>query len=369
MKVAAKLLTVSDLTLFRAQYDIHKGITKQKAINLNRSIFINEFFPALASENNKFRVGLSLFGPGRAPSLSTAHTATILRQKKNWRLDGRLIESPPDFPNRFDELAEGDIAVLGFFGTVVPSGVSILLVSAKFDSELHESLMRECELSTRTNSMKVLSPSLIDSLSEAEFGAPLDSFGTPDTVEDAVFNYSSVRTNGMGPAISQESVQDQFGVASQIGLLGEETFEAWLIHSGLESSDEQVERDFTWIANTHARAAYDFRLTATPWGDDACCVHVDVKSTKRDHAQAFHMSLAEVKFAALHPDYKVARLSALTEEFARICILGGVSELCSSILQGLENALPQEVTVDSFSISPARLSELHWEDFVPEIPD
>lgn len=125
-KIALKRLTHSDLTFFHYYYS-HQGDkpSKQKALNLTSSVFVGELYPELKKSNapEKCPIALHLYGPG----LLDAHVLQrkILKQQKNWRLNGEYIYPPEDNPHRYEDLQPNDIAVIGFVGDPYPSLVLI----------------------------------------------------------------------------------------------------------------------------------------------------------------------------------------------------------------------------------------------------
>ena len=186
---------------------------------------------------------------------------------------------------------------------------------------------------------------------------PLQSLVTSDNVEEAIHGSAQaqetiVATDGRGAQISPESVWRQATAASEIGHLGEVAFSRWLEAAGY--GDERVE----WVSQVHARAAYDFIVEAPPWTDEDGPIHIDVKATKGGHENSFHMSRAEVRWAAVNLSYRIARISGLANGVAEIHILGGVSELCQRLAEST-SMLPEGAAVDSFELSPALLREVH----------
>jgi hypothetical protein len=82
---------------------------------------------------------------------------------------------------------------------------------------------------------------------------------------------------------------------------------------------------------------------------------VDVKATTGEGSDAFHMSMAEVRWAANHPSYRIARISRLTKTSATLVVLSGVHELCKALLPALVAALPSGIAIDSVEVSPGLL--------------
>jgi len=359
--VAAKILKTSELTLFRSQFDKHKDTSKQKALNLNAGVFIKRFYPGLREHTKKIPVTLDLRGPGGQPTAVHAQSATLLKQQKNWRLNGRLIEEPPEGEPRYGDLAVNDIAVIGFEGTTWPERVTMLLVSQSLDEPLH-SAIREClpQLSDK-NSMHVLSDVDLTNLVNIQGCEGLEGFLSANTVEDALYGQPSpAMGDGRGLPITPEAVTRRSEHAGKTGQLGEEAFEHWLKETRHEADS------FEWVSKNHAYAAFDFIVHRPLWeGSCGGLTHIDVKTTRGDGKARIHMSLAEVNFAAEHPGYRIGRISMMTEDTAEVSILAGISELCGRIREGLEGALPNQVRVDGFNLLPEELqlehtAKLNW---------
>jgi hypothetical protein len=67
--------------------------------------------------------------------------------------------------------------------------------------------------------------------------------------------------------------------------------------------------------------------------------------------------MSEVRWAASHTGYRIARVSSLTETSAEVRILGDVTRVCITLLDSLAG-LPGGVSVDSFEIDPSMFSDL-----------
>ena len=153
-------------------------------------------------------------------------------------------------------------------------------------------------------------------------------------------------------AISPAAVRRQAARASETGQLGEEAFDQWLRDRGL-SDDE-----YLWVSQTNARAAFDFEVHNPGWENEGGVFYVDVKATKGSHDLPFHMSMAEVRWAAAHDTYRIARVSSIAQESAEVHIFRGVQELCSRLLEGIGDILPEGVSIDSFEIAPGLLCQV-----------
>src|SRR5579864_7841232 len=144
-KLALKRLTASDLTFFEWHFR-HHNAGNQKAINLNRDVFVDELYPALPDvaeeKSGRIPLDLSVFGPDGKPELNLQRKIVKFGTYKNWRLNGEFIHNPQTDPERFNGLKPDDIAIFEFFGAVVPVSSRLILVGASYpkDVALHASL-------------------------------------------------------------------------------------------------------------------------------------------------------------------------------------------------------------------------------------
>ena len=360
-RVAVKQLSASDLTFFSAHFHTPDQRSKQKAINLNADVFVDEFYPGLRDRLAELHFGLTIIGPANARPYRLSRKALRTQGAKNWRLDGELINDPPGEPGRFDELAEEDLAVIAFDGSEQPESVTLVLVSRSEDADLHNALSAMLTFSGR-QTMKAITADQLSTLHQQTCstytdGHPLELLFAADSVEEAVHGSADAQEriaashDGRGIAISPESVRRQAATAGEVGQLGEEVFERWLVDS------HHAEDEFEWVSQTNARAAYDFLVTAPRWETADRPLFVDVKSTKGPHSAAFHMSMAEVRWAAAHQEYRIARVSSLSGSSAQIRILTGISQVCGELLRSALSGLPEGVAIDSFEIDPGILTE------------
>lgn len=352
MRIAIKKLSNSDLSFFK----IHLKLSKQKGINLNSNVFVDEFFPGLKGSFVSIQFQLGILGPkGRQVEWLSRK---VLRSKgaKNWRLNGEFVHDPDDDPLRYSQLHNEDYAILAFEGAVQPSSVVMVLVSQVEDQQLHKTITDLFSFSGR-NTMKAISADDIYRLRQLtedayEQSHPLDIFDLPDTIEDALFdssNQTSIRrSNGKSIPLTTEQLQQQLRVAHEVGQLGEELFRNWLLSQNYDESE------FEWVSMSHARAAYDFELQKCSWLSVSGEFYVDVKTTKGPFERTFHMSKSELVWASEHDSYKIARISEVDSDAPKIRILGGISKMASSILDKLD-ALPEGVSADSVSLQPALL--------------
>lgn len=160
MKYAVKLLSQSDLTLFASFY-WKNNTSHQKGINLNGDILAGELFPALpraVTGTFEQAVTLDIYGPDAASLARQVRKIIKPVGGKNWRLNGKLIETPRGQPNRFSNFAPHDVAIFGFDGEELPETVSMVMLSqnSSVDGPVLASIIGSLGLVPRTRSMVAL---------------------------------------------------------------------------------------------------------------------------------------------------------------------------------------------------------------------
>ena len=141
-KLAIKRLTVSDLTFFAWQHKNNPS-SKQKAINLNVNVFVEELYPGLRdSTQNRLPIDVFIYGPGLAGEYNLQRKIVKTVGAKNWRLNGEIVANPEDNPSRFDTLANNDFAIFDFSEGVIPSSVKLVFIAAAIseDKNVHYAL-------------------------------------------------------------------------------------------------------------------------------------------------------------------------------------------------------------------------------------
>lgn len=354
-RVAIKQLTASDLSFF-AQ---HLRRSKQKAINLNSDVFVEVFYPALRGRYEEFPIKpFSIIGPGGKPPYPLTRKTLRTPGAKNWRLDGEIVHDPPDDPGRFDHLQEDDLGILAFEGTDHPEVATLVLVSATADTALHAALVSRVTFTGKQSMVVVSQLHLAEILEETRAaygdGHPLETLLLPDSVEEALFGSAEtqrriVQTDGRGVAVSPEVMRQQLRGAEQIGQQGEEVFNQWLEATG------HVEDDYEWVARTHARATHDFHVTRPRWRGASGELFIDAKATRGAFEAPIHMSMAEVRWAAAHPNHRIARIHGLGSDTPRLTMLTGIHELAKQIMETTAPVLPAGVAIDGFEIDTSKL--------------
>lgn len=365
-KLALKRLTASDLTLFRWHFkSSQKG--NQKAFNLDSKILVGALYPqmggASAIPNPRYRLDLQLQGPGHAGEHYLVRK--ILRQRKNWRLNGEMIDNPDDDPSRYNVLVEGDFALLEFFGSVEPTSLKIGFVAGGVDADsaLHAEMARRYP----NGSMHLIDEAEVASiLTSARLAAnhPIHEWVESDALEDAAIGGAAgiarVATRRAGLGISPEDFMRSRQQAEQTGVCGEE-----LLNGYLEQRLEKKEiSDLEWVASVNAVSAFDFCIISGQ-GEKRL---IDAKSTTGRFGNPLHLSWNELVTAveAAEP-YDIYRLFYVTETSAKLRVAENIRTALLEVYETLRT-LPAGVTPDAISIRP-ELLPFSEHEIVVGLPD
>lgn len=353
-KIALKRLSASDLTLFEPHYRNSPG-TKQKAINLDAGVFVSALFPGLPSRlltRDRVIVTLAIFGPGGA----SAHSITrkILKQQKNWRLNGELIVNPPEEPSRYDLLSKGDYAIIDFAGELEPHTARMYLVAKKLpqDLTLHSAL--EAQYGSLFSDRKGM-----EEIDQEELAALLNKVGLPeghpvldfidfDALEDAALGgfdgVTKLRRRRRARGVSRDELNRARQSAEQIGRVGEEILNSWLE----TERNEKNGPSFSWDSDSNAVAPYDFTIL----DGGTVSRRIDAKSTAGDFKNPVHVSLAELE-EMVHGGvpYDLYRLYSINDTTARLRIAFDLGGVAKEVLDHVNN-LPNGIAVDGVSIKP-----------------
>ncbi|MFC5526767.1 hypothetical protein ACFPPA_13580 [Rhodanobacter ginsengisoli] len=353
-KLALKRLTASDLTLFKWHFQ-NRPAGNQKAFNLDADVLVGRLYPQLGElalvPQPRYPLDLYLCGPGLSPANNLQRK--ILKQRKNWRLNGELIDNPVENPELYNVLAPGDFALLGFAGDGTPTTANVVLVAGALpdDARLHAELAHRFA----NGSMWVLDDELVQEILSAASppaGHPLYDWADTSLLEDAVLGGAAgaeaINARRGSRGISPEDFMRSRRNAEATGVAGEELLNAWL--DG-ERGEGRIQA-FEWTASINAVAPYDFRVTGLA---NEIRV-VDAKSTVGGFSNPVHLSLAELAVAVGGPDpYDICRLYEVTEDGAKMRIARNIGPSLQGILVTL-SALPEGVTADSISIRPESLN-------------
>ncbi len=358
-KIALKRLSSSDLTLFEYHYRNTSG-AKQKAINLDAAVFIGTMFPGLPNRMDVIKdrviVSLSIYGPGGV----NAHSITrkILKQQKNWRLNGELISNPPEEGTRYNPLKKGDYAIFDFAGMPEPHAVRMYLIAQNLpeDEALHTALddkygnffsshrgMVEIELDDLAR--------LLSSLSIQD-RHPIFDFIDFDALEDAarggLEGVTRLRRRRQNRGVSREELARARQSAEHIGRLGEEILHVWLE----EHSCKTTNTTYCWNSDANAIAPYDFSLMKA--GEPIR--RIDAKSTAGDFQNTIHISMAElIEMSEGELPYDLYRLYSVNQNSARLRIASDMRSFAKKILINF-NELPEGVRIDGISVTPEILN-------------
>lgn len=349
-KIAIKKLRASDLSFFRAYFVRHSDV-KQKALNLNANIIVKEFFPNLeaavdASPGQRAPVTLTIFGPnGAAPHVLERK---VLKQQKNWRLNGELVYDPEGDPSRYDRLHEGDLAIMEFSGASMPHAIKMVLLSATDtnDHVIHAAFSSEYT----TPSMELVSEGDIQRIireANTPAGHPitdwlddglLESVGAGDS--EAVEKLLERRP---GRGITAADLKRANERAEKAGRQGEELLNYFF--QNVASPDiEECE----WTASINAISPFDFKLTMK----DSSIRHVDAKSTSSAFNTPLYLSTAEIRHALKSGvPYDIYRVYHVSDSTGMLRIARDIASKLVRIPAVL-GALPAEVRAETLAFSP-----------------
>lgn len=299
---------------------------------------------------------LSIYGPDGA-ELQTV-TRKILKQQKNWRLNGEYIKSPDGHQKRYSLLQKDDYAVLEFTGEMEPKAARIYLVArdAGKDKPLHFALDKAygSKFSDHRGMIELNPDELSGILSS--IGLPEDhpilDFTDTDFLEDAVFGgidgIKSLEKRRQGRGVSQEELAKARQTAVQIGRQGEELIFEWLEAKKLAGEIY----DFNWDADVNAIAPYDFTIL-DEFGN--VTRKLDVKSTAGEFRNPIHISIAELtEIVVSTMPYDLYRLYAVSENLATLRIAKDIKSFIEPIFDCFKS-LPEGVSIDSVAIAPEKL--------------
>lgn len=350
-KLALKRLTASDLTLFKWHLQ-NQPAGKQKAFNLDTNILVSRLYPQLGEPalvpQPRYPLDLYLCGPGLAPANNLQRK--ILKQHKNWRLNGELIDNPVESPELYNVLAPGDFALFEFAGDVTPTTANVVLIAGALpeDARLHAELARRFA----DGSMWVLDDELVQKvLSEASppAGHPLYDWADTSLLEDAALGGAAgAEAINARRGITPEDFMRARRIAEATGVAGEEFLN---VHFERERELGAI-KDFEWTASINAVSLFDFRVTAK--GGEVKLV--DAKSTTGAFTNPIHLSFGELHKAVHGPEsYDIYRLYRVSGDRAQMRIARNIGLRLRPVLE-VFRSLPEEVKVDGLSVQPDLLN-------------
>lgn len=352
MKLAVKLLRQSDLTFFEPQFR-RLNRNRQKSLNLNRSVLIDVFYPALGGLQHKavIPVRLAIWGPDAAPEIRLSRSVT--KEAKNWRLNGEFVRNPDISPARFNSLAPGDLALLRFDGVAVPDAVTLVIVSATApaDAELHAQLAPLAGGNMRAVGPEELLQALAGTPPEHPARLLIWDDTELDDLEDAAEGDPAAAARVTSRRkVSREELAKAGARAGETGLEGEFLIAQWL---GDQQRAGHV-RDWQWVAEENAISPFDFSAIL----DDGTPVRIEVKTTTAKGLRPFHISIAELTAACEGERYDLYRLSGWDGTTASLRIAADIGSWATGIRQTLQ-VLPAGVRPQNFLVDEDQLS---WSD-------
>ena len=352
-KLVLKRLAASDLTFF--EYHYRASESKQKAFNLDVAVFVQSLYPGLSeltSASKRIPLNLSIYGPGGAGLHNLQRK--ILKQQKNWRLNGELIYDPPEEVERYAPLKKGDYAILEFSGDTEPHAATLYLVASELSSDA--SIFQAIEdkyadaFSARKGMVALDADEFTHAFSDIDLddGHPfLDLIGQ-DILEDAAAGgfegFRKLIKRRQARGVSQEELNKAKRSAELVGRLGEEILNSWL------ETEKQANRilDYRWISDENAIAPYDFEIVEK----SGLVRSVDAKSTAGDFNNPIHISLGELyEMAEGKTPYDLFRLYMVTEKSAKLRIATELNNTAVELRKHFAG-LPAGITVDSISVAP-----------------
>ncbi len=355
-KLAVKRLTASDLTLFERHYRNNPAV-KQKAFNLDSSVLVGNFYPQLSEQSSlpvpRYPISLDLLGPGG----SSAHNLMrkILKQQKNWRLNGELIYDPDDQPGRYDVLNPGDYAFVELSGDVFPTAAQVILVAKDNtdDAALHAVLALKYPGGAMA---AVTEGEVAEIVKEAHLSGshPLLGWINDAVVEDAVLGGSNgiaVLTRPESKGLTPEEFLRRRLAAERTGIAGEEYVNDYFDR---EREGGRI-AEFEWVSSLNAIAPFDFRIITV----DHETRLLDVKSTSGKFSNPIHISYAEVYCAVNSKNaYDIYRTYNVSDEGCELRISRNVGEFFRPLWEAVGN-FPAGIRPDSFSVDPELLGFSH----------
>ena len=355
VKLALKRLTRSDLTFLEPKFrTLNAG--NQKSINLNADVLVNELFPAIAAAadalENEIPIKLAVFGPDGASEYKLARKIVKGAAYKNWRLNGEFVRDPDDQPGRFDVLEPDDLALIAFEGEAAPSSVRLIFLAkaSPADRQLHAALSPL----VASRSMIRLEPATLSAAIGSAVSHPAASVLRPDSVtqdlEDAALGdpdaVERVSKRAVAWGLTPAELAKARSRAEQIGRDGEAAIDRLLAEETALGTIKNPE----WVSRTNAVNPYDFRLERS--GQP---VLVEVKTTTGRFDRRFHISMSELRAAALSAGpYVIYRICELAADGAVLRRSEDIRGYAGDLLARL-GSLPAAVTVDSLSMNPSAL--------------
>ncbi|NKF50791.1 DUF3883 domain-containing protein [Shewanella sp. WXL01] len=350
-KIAIKRLSSSDLTLFNCHFDSKSG-TRQKAWNLDKKIFIEQMYP-IDWGDGKHNVTLALNGPEDSPRHVLERK--IVRQQKNMRLNGELINAHESGKDRYELLSNHDYAVMVFNGAPFPTQIEIYLIAkaSEQDTALHNTITNRynSQFNSHKSMVEVNRTSIKEILDSSAVSDehPLQSLFDDALIEDVILgdieSFKELRRRRKVRFVSKEELEKAKASTSATGILGERLVNEHFVE--LKNNGE-IE-DFSWKADDNPISPFDFSLLLNKTSKERL---LDVKTTKYKFNSKFHISIAELLEARdSGKPYDIYRVYEATSNGAKLRVAKDIKNKAEEILRSVDN-MPIGVTCDSVTIAP-----------------
>ncbi len=355
-RLAIKRLTASDLTFFEWQFR-NRNAGNQKAVNLNADVFIDELYPGLPGTamgiEGKRTLDLFIYGPGLRSEYNLQRKIVKGATYKNWRLDGEFVHNPPEDPDRFNVLMEGDLAVIEFFGETQPAAARMVLVGGGLpeDTSLHSILSG---VVSAGRSMISLTPSRLAQLVEAagtQSDHPINELVSLETALEVATlgdlqEKAKLRSAPPRRRMSPDVLQRARSNADRVGELGEQFVNSYL---AVLKAEGQIE-GFEWVSRENAVSPYDFR---THVGGEQ--ILLDAKATEGTFERKLHISLSELRQMGFGIGrYDLYRVFDMGETTANLRVAEDVGEWAKAVIETFEG-LPEGIVAEGIIVSPSKL--------------
>lgn len=378
MKYVVKKLKRSDLTFFEYQYR-KQNVGNQKSLNLTRRVFIDILFPTapgVAASNGipgipaPFHLPVTIYGPGerRNPQVVPRSVLPKTEKQKNWRLNGEFVRDPDDDPTRYHQLEADDVAILAFDGEAYPTALTMILLS---QSEVGDLKLRDDALAAINN--KAMGVITRERLAEVVEGAASPSHpirelldqDLDEALEDAALGSSSairkLRSSGSARRMSARALHEARRNAEIVGHEGEVLLRDWFqgeVEAGRLKSME-------WVAETNAISPWDFVI------EDATGtrIRVELKSTRGPFSRNFHISQAEVEWAATEaaPRTDLYRLFELKDTGASLRVFQDIRGFARKVIDAT-SGLGGGILPDGYTVDPTQTGP--WSEITAlDVPD
>jgi hypothetical protein len=331
------------------------------------------FYPNLADyaeiqPEGEISFPLSIYGPDAAGLYRLRRKIVKGDAYKNWRLNGELVHDPEGEPNRFDELRPGDLAVFGFQGRIAPETVTMILL-AQASVEDAGLVANLASLVPGRRSMASVKPIRLAEALVAVGSSedhPLHLLARDSEMEAALEDAAMGGAGGpivlgrrrrRGRPVTSEELARAKELAERTGREGEALVDHYL--DGLVNSRGTWE--YEWTSTLNAVAPYDFRCQSSGGAMGDREFKVDVKTTRGDWTNNFHLSMGEVNEAAESPiEYFIYRVSDLDEGGGgTLQVSKDIRAFAASVSDAHDRAMPDGVRADSFSVP---VDTLDWSD-------